>query len=192
MFVICHCVHTCVPVFQWAWCCLTLLSTLSCSYLCSLVSSPQLTPGCSGFKPRQANSQQSQLCGFTFSGRKVKRAKDSKKRGTYRKWFVSRLSFHALCLCNRASGGGYAGLSRMAFPRGAFGAGFPGSAPRAAGPALHHEQTVGKTVTGYSFCCCVLKWCYMLFELKASPDGYLDSHICSYCISLSWGENVAE
>ncbi len=66
------------------------------------------------------------------------------------------LWFHALCLCNRASGGGYAGLRRMDDPRGAFGAGLPGTAPRAAGPAVHHEQTVGKTVSCCSFCCSII------------------------------------
>lgn len=35
-------------------------------------------------------------------------------------------------------------------PRGTFRAGLPGTAPRTAGSALHHEQTVGKTVSSQS------------------------------------------
>lgn len=36
-------------------------------------------------------------------------------------------------------------------PRGAVGAGLPGSAAGASGPAVHHEQTVGKTVSHWSW-----------------------------------------
>lgn len=52
-------------------------------------------------------------------------------------------------------------------PRGAFGAGLPGTAPRTAGPALHHEQTVGKTVSCCSFCRGVINGAlHVLFKFK--------------------------
>lgn len=59
---------------------------------------------------------------------------------------VSWQSFHALRLWNRTSGGGQSGLRRMDDPRGTLRAGLPCAAPGTAGSALHHEQTVGKTL----------------------------------------------
>lgn len=161
---------------QWAWwvCCLTPLSALACPYLCSLVSSPQLAPlCCSGLKsaavPDKLVARYSGSLGFIFlthcsrSRSEVKRTRDSEERGIdwraegkQSDFLAGWLWFHALCLCNRASGGGYVGLRRMDDPRGALGAGLPGTTPRKAGPALHHEQTVGKTVSCCSFYCGVI------------------------------------
>lgn len=48
--------------------------------------------------------------------------------------------------------------------RGAFGAGLPGTAPRAAGPALHHEQTVGRAVSPVAAVVVELMRRYMFWE----------------------------
>lgn len=134
-------------------CCLTSLSALSCSYLCSLVFKPHLAPRHSSGLKFRAVSDKLIACLGKFIFQSLWRAlKEGKGRlgnkGIDCASLVLRLqadSFHALRFCNRTSGGGQSGLCRMDDPRGTFRAGLPSTAPGTAGSALHHEQTVGKT-----------------------------------------------
>lgn len=116
----------CTPQAGWV-CCLTPLSPSSCPYLGSFV--------------RKADSLILRvLVNISF----CKECWGRLRIGCA--LLVSWQSFHALRLCNRTSGGGQSGLRRMDDPRGTFRAGLPSAAPGTAGSALHHEQTVGKTL----------------------------------------------